>query len=80
MIYDVHEDLPRQIMSKHWIPKWLRKSIAVAAETVEGIGAQFFDRIVTVTETIAARFAAHKTVLVKNFPIVAEMGTSPHPY
>lgn len=80
VIYDVHEDLPRQIMSKPWIPKVLRKSIAVMAEVVEGIGAQFFDRIVTVTETIGARFLAKKTVLVKNFPIVAELSTSPRPY
>jgi hypothetical protein len=60
VIYDVHEDLPRQILSKQWIPKWLRKSISLAAEAVEGLGALLFDRIVAVTEPIANRFSAQK--------------------
>jgi glycosyltransferase involved in cell wall biosynthesis len=81
VIYDVHEDLPRQILSKQWIPKWLRKGISLLAEAVEGLGALLFDRIVTVTEPIAGRFDARKTVVVKNFPIVEEMVVeSPSPY
>ena len=27
VIYDAHEDLPRQILTKHWIPKIIRKPI-----------------------------------------------------
>ncbi|MES2588621.1 MAG: glycosyltransferase family 1 protein, partial [Bacteroidota bacterium] len=28
IIYDSHEDLPKQIMDKHWIPKVVRKSLS----------------------------------------------------
>jgi glycosyltransferase involved in cell wall biosynthesis len=81
VIYDVHEDLPRQILSKEWIPKWLRKGISFAAEILEGLGARFFDKIITVTPTIAVRFPADKTVMVKNFPLVDEWAVdSPMPY
>ncbi|MET3287793.1 UNVERIFIED_CONTAM: glycosyltransferase involved in cell wall biosynthesis [Brevibacillus sp. OAP136] len=75
VIYDVHEDLPRQILSKEWIPKWLRHGLAVVSEAVEGTAARIFDRIVTVTSTIAERFPAEKTVIVKNYPILGELTT-----
>jgi len=32
VIYDVHEDVPRQIMSKTWIPKSLRFMISKTVE------------------------------------------------
>ncbi len=31
VVYDVHEDLPRQILSKHWIAAWLRRPVAALA-------------------------------------------------
>ncbi len=81
VIYDVHEDLPRQMLSKWWIAKWLRGSVAVTAEFTERLAARVFDGIVTVTPTIAARFPTQKTVLVRNFPIRDELVTlTPSPY
>ena len=35
IIYDVHEDVPKQIMSKYWIPKILRKIIAGVFNIIE---------------------------------------------
>ena len=35
VIYDAHEDLPRQILTKHWIPKIIRKPIAYLVEKAE---------------------------------------------
>src|SRR5664280_3130459 len=28
VVYDVHEDLPRQMLSKSWIPSWTREFLA----------------------------------------------------
>ncbi|MEW5766778.1 MAG: glycosyltransferase family 4 protein [bacterium] len=72
VIYDVHEDLPRQILSKWWIPKSFRVITGNAMELLEGITALFFEAIVTVTPKIASRFPKNKTVLVQNFPIQDE--------
>ena len=43
VIYDVHEDLPRQILSKFWIPKTIRHLVALLAEKIELVGAKEFD-------------------------------------
>lgn len=76
VIYDVHEDLPRQILTKHWLPCWSRKVIAFISESAEWMGTRFFDGIVTVTPLIQKRFPSHKTILVQNFPILGELAQS----
>jgi len=70
VIYDVHEDVPKDILSKDWIPTYLRKLIANVVSSIEIIGAWFFDYIITVTTSIGAKFPLDKTVLVQNFPIL----------
>lgn len=70
VIYDVHEDLPRQIQAKGWIRPGLRGIIACAAGVMEHVAGLACDRIVAATPTIARRFPRHKTITVCNFPIV----------
>jgi glycosyltransferase involved in cell wall biosynthesis len=73
VVYDVHEDLPRQILNKYWIPQSMRRFIAWGAACIEWIAGKAFDAIVPATPTIAARFPKHKTVVVQNFPILDEL-------
>lgn len=73
VIYDVHEDLPRQVMSKYWIPPWLRGVVSKVAELIEASAAGILDAIVAATPAIADRFPHTKTVVVQNFPIVSEL-------
>lgn len=81
VIYDVHEDLPRQILSKQWVKPYIRRPLAWIMEVVEHFSARVFDGIITVTTTIAKRFPAHKTALVQNFPIPDELvSADPIPY
>ena len=72
VIYDVHEDLPRQIMNKQWIPGKLRKPVARIAETFELFAARRFDGIVAATPAIARRFPGNKTITAHNFPVPEE--------
>jgi glycosyltransferase involved in cell wall biosynthesis len=71
VIYDVHEDVPKQIMAKHWIPRWARPAVAAAVMLVEQLGARIVDGIVAATPSIARKFPADKTVVVQNFPEVS---------
>lgn len=76
LIYDVHEDLPRDILSKTWIPSAIRSLVGRIAALVEHLAAMTFSGISAATPTIAARFPAAKTALVRNFPIISELHTS----
>ncbi|MFN3282668.1 MAG: glycosyltransferase family 4 protein [Pseudothermotoga sp.] len=73
VIYDVHEDLPKQILSKPWIPCWLRPIVAKMAQVLEKIAAKCLNGIVVVTPNIASHFPEKKTVLVQNFPLLSEL-------
>ena len=68
IVYDVHEDLPKQLMSKPWIPQWARRPLSVVVNAAERICAEVFDAVVAATPSIAERFPAAKTVVVQNFP------------
>ena len=64
LIYDVHEDLPRQILFKHWIPGPARRAVALSASAAEKLAFRSFDAIVTATETIEKRFEGPRTATV----------------
>ena len=75
VIYDVHEDLPRQILSKHWIPSLLRKLISITSEVYENRISKKCDYIITATPFIKNRFLKvnSNTIDVNNFPIIEEL-------
>jgi glycosyltransferase involved in cell wall biosynthesis len=68
VVYDVHEDVPKQVLAKHWIPPRARPPAARGVALAEQIGARLVDGIVAATPSIAAKFPAAKTVVVQNFP------------
>ena len=73
VIYDVHEDYSKQILSKPYIPKILRKSISYFVKVLEYISSLFFDGIITATDEILRNFSYHKRAIsVKNFPIIED--------
>jgi glycosyltransferase involved in cell wall biosynthesis len=75
VVYDVHEDLPRQILAKHWIPGLLRPLLSRTLEVVENYAARRFDAIVTSTPHIRERFARQnaRALDVCNYPILEEL-------
>jgi len=70
VIYDVHEDVPRQILSKEYINKFLRPIIAKSFEIYENWASKHFDAIVAATPHIRDRFIKinPNTVDINNFP------------
>jgi len=74
VIYDVHEDYPKQVMSKEWIAPFLRRPVSVLVDLVEMYACQKLDAIVAATDSIAHRFkSVHpNVVLVRNFPMLQE--------
>lgn len=71
VIYDVHEDLPEQIMSKHYILHWQRKPLAALVRLFEKTISNMFDCIITATDSIKEKFKEHISVItIGNFPII----------
>ena len=76
VIYDVHEDVPQQILTKYWIPAPLRYPVAAVFNVVEKLLAGAVDAVVVATEGIAEKFARFKPVVVHNYP---HLGMLPNP-
>ncbi|MBY0346442.1 MAG: glycosyltransferase, partial [Neisseriaceae bacterium] len=75
VIYDVHEDLPRQLLSKPWLPAAIRPALAYGLERIENHLAKKMSAIVTATPFIKQRFERFNalTIEVCNFPILTEL-------
>lgn len=72
IIYDAHEDYQKQTLSKLYIPRIARKSIAFLIKATEYVVSFFFDGIVTATDDISKNFSYHKRAIsVKNFPMIS---------
>ena len=77
VIYDSHEDLPRQIISKEWINLSIRKVVSVFFELVEDTIVRFLDAVVAATPVIQARFVKinKNSVDVNNYPMLNELSS-----
>jgi len=72
VIYDVHEDIPRQILGKPYINKYLRPILSQFIEYKENKNAKRYSAILTSTPFIRDRFLKinNNTLDINNFPIV----------
>lgn len=76
VIMDVHENLPKQILGKDYIPKGLRLPIAGLAWILERISSFMADVVIAATPSIAKTFPARKTIAIQNFPLLGELVAS----
>ena len=82
VVYDVHEDVPKQIMNKFWIAEPFKRPLALAATLAEKAAAAGLSGVVTATPSIAEKFPPGKTVVVQNFPeadLADEVSDTPFP-
>ena len=71
VIYDVHEDVPQQILTKDWIRSYIiRKIVSFFFKGFENLSCAFFNGIVAATSDIAKKFPSQKTITLRNFPIL----------
>lgn len=74
VIYDVHEDVPKQLLSKPYLNKFILRLIASAFQKYENKSAKKFTAIITVVPEITNRLKQYndKTVEVRNYPMLNE--------
>ena len=74
VIYDAHEDVPRQTLSKDYLFGPARPLLARWLEAYENKAAREFDLVIAATPTIAKRFAdiGARSEVVANYPLKSE--------
>jgi len=75
VVYDAHEDVPRQLLTKQWIPAWARRPLSAVFEVYENHLVRQLAAVVGATPYITQRFAAvaRRSVNVSNFPFLDEL-------
>ncbi len=79
VIFDSHEDVPMQILTKEYLPTWGKKPLSAIYSVWERKHLAHYDALVTVTPTILDRLKRinSNTVMVTNYPPFEEI---PHDY
>lgn len=75
VIYDVHEDVPDDILRKDWLPTILRGFLSLTMRSLEWIASRIFSLNITATEHILRRFPREKSIVVRNYPRLEESPT-----
>lgn len=77
VIYDIHEDTPRDILSKNWIKKWQRNLVSKCIEKVENFTAKRFTHLITATPFIEKRFKklTKNVTNINNYPLINELSS-----
>ena len=75
VIFDSHENVGEQILTKEWIPSIaVRKIVSILYGFIEKFCTLFFTGIVAVNEDIRKRFAFKKrAVIIRNYPLLEEI-------
>lgn len=78
VIFDAHEDLPKQLRSKPYLNKFLKWSLPVLFEAYESYACRKFDAIICATPAIQNKFEKinKQSFAVNNFPILGELENS----
>jgi glycosyltransferase involved in cell wall biosynthesis len=78
IVYDAHEDMPRHILEKEWLPLYTRSAIAKSFELYMLYALAQYDQIISPHSHVVRELQAKlgKGVVVANFPIVSEQSAS----
>ena len=78
VIFDAHEDLPKQILSKKYINKYLRKIISYSIAKYEKKITSKLDAVITATPFIRDKFLEfnQNSIDINNFPLSKEIVTN----
>ncbi|NQY81739.1 MAG: glycosyltransferase family 4 protein [Alphaproteobacteria bacterium] len=79
VVYDSHEDVPRVVYSREWVPSWARSSLSAVFEVFENFVARRISAVVGATPHITARFSRlnPNIVAINNFPLRSEIKKAP---
>jgi len=71
-VYDAHEDLPKQVAGKQYLPRRIRGTVAGLAHALEALADHGLSGIVAATPAIGKKYRHAPVTLVQNFPWLAD--------
>ena len=79
VIYDAHEDVPKQLLAKPWVKPVLRRPASWLADRLELAAAGRISAVIGSVPPIVERFRGHtpRVALVANFPRLEEIAPGP---
>lgn len=78
VIYDVHENLPQQVLNKNWLgPMWLRRAVSLGVIAAEKLCKLVFDAIIVARPDIAKHWGPSKVTVVMNSASLAMIDSAP---
>lgn len=78
VIFDAHEDVPKQLLGKPYLGPIRLRMLAGAFSGFERYACSRFDGIVAATPTIGSKYQAinPRTIVINNFPLLGELDSS----
>lgn len=75
VVFDAHEDVPKQILGKHYLHPWVRRILSWGFAHFEHYACKRFDGVVTATPYIRDKFLPinPRSVDINNFPMIGEL-------
>lgn len=75
VVFDAHEDVPKQILGKHYLHAWGRRILSWGFVHFEQYACKRFDGVVTATPYIRDKFLPinPRSVDINNFPMIGEL-------
>lgn len=75
VVFDAHEDLPKQIRAKHYIPTLLKPPLSYLIGRWEAQALRQYDHVVTATPIIQKKFSDYgiTATAINNFPMLDEL-------
>lgn len=75
VIYDSHEDIPRSLLTRDWIPPLFKKPLSFTFELFENTVSKMLSGVIGATPYIANRFKQinENTIDINNFPLQNEI-------
>lgn len=73
VVYDAHENIRDQVLSKPYLPSWSRRALSVAVGAFESFSVRRLDGVVCATPRIAQTLATPHTIEALNYPVAEEI-------
>lgn len=75
VLYDVHEDVKKQILNKAWLPRWSRRMVSWIYGLCERVCLMFVDGVVIAEDSYTRNFPGRRNVTaIRNYPLLSYFG------